>query len=195
MFFHLPMEARWLDLIMYQCTNVYALYLYKLSVFANVWEKGNTWTSLLQSKNCMTHHKTASYLRFCLIKLNKKDLKIISVHYHKATKRICGRNSYDSNNECLEEVNLPIFKHFLAKKEIQFVFRLFYSRSPCLSNHKYYLTYGSLFCKYMQNLFSDNNHIINVSGNPMCALISRIDYVQRSEHRSTGYDPGWLFRC
>ena len=33
------------------------------------------------------------------IKLNKKDLKTISVPYHKAIKRICGRNSHDNNNE------------------------------------------------------------------------------------------------
>ena len=48
------------------------------------------------------------------IKLNKKDIKSISVLYHKAITRICGRNSCDSNHECLEQVNLPIFKKFLA---------------------------------------------------------------------------------
>ena len=39
-----------------------------------------------------------------------------SVPYHKTIKRICGRNSYDSNHEALEQVDLPIFKRFLAKK-------------------------------------------------------------------------------
>ena len=42
----------------------------------------------------------------------KKYLKNISVPYHRAIKRTCGRNSYDSNHEYLEQVNLPIFKHF-----------------------------------------------------------------------------------
>ena len=50
------------------------------------------------------------------INLNKKDLKNTSVPSHKAIKRECGRNSYDSNHECLEKVNSPFFKHFLANK-------------------------------------------------------------------------------
>ena len=45
------------------------------------------------------------------IKLNKRDLKNISVPYHKAIKRICGIKFNDNNHECL--------KHFLAKKQIQ----------------------------------------------------------------------------
>ena len=87
------------------------------------------------------------------VKLNKKDLRNISVPYHKAIKRICGRNTYVSNHECHEQVNLLIFKHFLAKKQIQFSFRLLHSRSPCLSNNKYYFRYGSLFSKYIRKLF------------------------------------------
>ena len=70
------------------------------------------------------------------IKLNKKDLKNISVPYHKAIKRICGGNSYESIHECLEQVNVSLFKHFLAKKQIQLAFRLFHSRNQSLSNHK-----------------------------------------------------------
>ena len=128
------------------------------------------------------------------IKLNKKDLKNISVPYHKAIERICGRNSCDSNHECLEQVNLPIFKNFLGKKQIQFSFRLFQSRSPCLSIHKYYFRYGFLFSKYIRKLFSDNYQIIDAFNIRVCAIISRIDYVQRKEPRSSGYDPGWLFQ-
>ena len=117
------------------------------------------------------------------IKLNKKKPKNISVPYHKAIKRICGRISYDSSHECLEQVNLPTFKHFLAKKVIKFTFRVFHSRNPCLSNHKYYFTYGSLFCKHIRELISDNYQIIDVFDNQLCALILRIDYVQKIEPR------------
>ena len=78
------------------------------------------------------------------IKLNKKYLKNISVPYHKAIKRICWRNSYDNNRDCLEQVKLPIFKHFLAMKQFQFAFRIFYSQSRCLSNHRYYFRLRSL---------------------------------------------------
>ena len=72
------------------------------------------------------------------INLNNKELKQISAPCHKAIKRIYGRNSYDSNYKCLEQVNSPIFKHFLDKKQIQFTFRLLHSRSHCLRNHTYY---------------------------------------------------------
>ena len=81
------------------------------------------------------------------MRLYKKDLKNVAVPYHKVFKRICGRNSYDSNHECLEQVNLSIFQDLFVKKQIQFTFRLFHSRSLCLSSYKYCFRYGSLFCK------------------------------------------------
>ena len=77
-----------------------------------------------------------------------------------------------------------------AKKQIHFTFRLFHSRSPCLSNHRYYFRYGCLFCKNIRKLFPDNYHIIDVFGNPMCALLLRNDYVQMNVPRSSGYDHG-----
>ena len=81
------------------------------------------------------------------MKLSKKDLNNISVVYHKAIKRICGRNSYDSNHECLEYARLSIFKHLLARKFICYAHRLFTSKSPCLMIHKHYLKYNSVFRK------------------------------------------------
>ena len=75
--------------------------------------------------------------------------------------RICGKNSYDSNHECLEQVTVPIFKHFLAKKQMQFTLRLLYSLGPYLGNHKYFFRQGCLFCKYITKLFSDNYQILD----------------------------------
>ena len=121
----------------------------------------------------------------------KKLTNGIHVHVILLNITLRRRNSYDINHECLEQVNLPIFKHFLAKKQIQFSFRLFHSRSPCLSNHTYYFRYGSLFNKYIRKFFfSDNYQIINAFDNAVCAIISRIYYVQRNEPRSSVYGPG-----
>ena len=120
------------------------------------------------------------------IKLNKKYLKNISAPYHKAIKRNCGRNSYHSNQEFLEQVFLLIFKHFLAKKQYRFTFRLFHSRRPCLCIYKYYLRYGSLFCKYIRKLFSAIRLLMLLI--IQCVISLRIDYVQRNEPRSSGYD-------
>ena len=38
-------------------------------------------------------------------KLNKKELKNISVPYHKAIKRVSERYSHDSSHVCLDQVN------------------------------------------------------------------------------------------
>ena len=73
-------------------------------------------------------------------------------------------------------MTLPNFEHFQAKKQIQFSFQLFHSRSPWLSNNKYYFRYGSYFCNFIRKLFSDNSQIIDVIDNQIGALISRIDY-------------------
>ena len=71
-----------------------------------------------------------------LVRLHTRDLTIISIAYHKAIKRMHNKIPYDSNHECLEKVNLPIFKHLVAKKLINFAFSSFQSNSLCLSNHK-----------------------------------------------------------
>ena len=39
-------------------------------------------------------------------------------------------------------------------------------------------------------ILSDNYQIIDAFDNPVCAVISRIDYVQRKEPRFSRYDPG-----
>ena len=93
----------------------------------------------------------------------------------------------------LDQVNLPTFIHFFAEKQTQITFQLFHSRSPCLGNHKYYFRYGLLFCKYIRKLYSDDHQFNDAFDNPMCALISRINYVQRNEPRSSRHGPGWIF--
>ena len=79
-------------------------------------------------KNVLLHlfqlHTMSFYgVETWFIRLNEKDLKNIAVPYHKAIERICARNFNDSNNECLEKLYIPIFKHFPVKKQIQFTFR------------------------------------------------------------------------
>ena len=110
----------------------------------------------------------------------KKDQNNISVVYHKAIKRICGRISYDSNHECMEYARLPIFKLFLARKFICYAHRLFIPKSPCLMIHKHYLKYNSVFRNSFERFFSENYHVTNVFDNPLCSIMFRIDFVQRT---------------
>ena len=47
----------------------------------------------------------------------------------------------------------------------------------------YSFRYESLFCEYILKFFSDNYQIIGDFDNPVCAPISRIDYVPRKMNR------------
>jgi len=124
------------------------------------------------------------------LKLYDKDLKRISVPYHRAIKRIYGRTDYDSNHDCLDNAKLPIFKHLQAKKMISYAYRLFASKSPCVATHKYYLRHESVFSKQITKYFLERYQVDNIFDNPLCAILSRIEFVQRTEPRSLGYDPG-----
>ena len=124
------------------------------------------------------------------MKLYKKDIKKVAVPYHGAIKRICGRSWYDSNHECLEYAKLRIFKHLLAKKIICYAHKLFSSKSPCLSAHRYYFRHMSIFSREVKDSFHENYQLTDVHNNPLCAVLARIDFVQRTEPRSQGYDPG-----
>ena len=116
------------------------------------------------------------------IKLHKKDLNNISVLYHKVIKRICGRNSYYSKHECLEYTRLPIFKHLLAWKFVCYAHRLFMSKNPSPLIHKHYLKYNSVFRNSLERFFSENYRVTNVFDNPLCSIISRLYFVQRTDH-------------
>ena len=82
-----------------------------------------------------------------------KKMRNFSMASHKTMKRFCGRNPYDRNHECLEQLNLPYFKIFIPKNQVQFTFRLLLFQSSCVGNHKLYLRYGYLFCKYKRSYF------------------------------------------
>ena len=74
----------------------------------------------------------------CYMKLNEKTWKTVQSHTINLSNVSVEKNkSYNNNHECLGQINLPTFKHVLAKKQIMCTFRLFYFRSTRLSNHRY----------------------------------------------------------
>ena len=70
--------------------------------------------------------------------VTKQSLKKVSVAYHRAVKRICGLNLWDSNHAACETVGVEIFQHLYAKRLIRFMYRLFSSCSPCTVHMRYY---------------------------------------------------------
>ena len=108
------------------------------------------------------------------------QLNRISVAYHKAIKRMCGLGTWDSNHEACHMSGLLLFHHMWAKKQLCFWRNLCYSKSPCISNMKYYFLHRSNLSKRVISLFSEN-YEVDVTLNPLCAILARIVYVQNHE--------------
>ena len=87
------------------------------------------------------------------MKLHTKDLNDLSTAYHKAIKRMFNNRLYDTNHERLEKFNLPMFKHLVAKKVINFAFSIFQSISSCLTSQKNCSRDNSNYGKEIKNLF------------------------------------------
>ena len=107
----------------------------------------------------------------------------MSVTYHKAVKRISGHNVWDSNHDACETAGVYVFKHLLAKRMLCFWHNLTKSKSPCLGNLRYFFRHSSSIFLKLNKLFHDV-YSVDILDNPLCAIISRIGYVQRTEPRS-----------
>ena len=116
-------------------------------------------------------------------KILKNQMNKISVAYHKAIKRISGFNTWDSNHEACKAVGAPIFKHLLAKRKLLFWHKIVRSKSSCMANLTYYFRYCSVTSQKLSHLFLESYNVDIVS-NPLCAILARIQYVQRTEPRS-----------
>ena len=111
------------------------------------------------------------------------DLNRISVAYHKAVKRISGFNVWDSNHTACELVNVPIFKHLIAKRMICFWHNIIHSKSLCMTHLNYYFKYRSKIFMKIYNFFT-HNYQVDILQNPLCAILSRISFIERNEPRS-----------
>ena len=116
-------------------------------------------------------------------KVSTSHLNKISVAYHKAVKRICGMNVWDSNHVACETVGVPIFRHLFATRLLCFWHRLCRAESECTADLKYYFKYNSHIRSKLCRM-SDDIYSVDISQNPLCAIKARIGYVQRTEPRS-----------
>ena len=107
----------------------------------------------------------------------------MEVAYDKAVKRVCNLNVWDSNHSACDMIGVDIFKHLYAKRKIDLIFSLINSQSPCLQVLKYYFYFSSLFSRDTSNFFFAAYGIVEVFENPMCAILSLIDFIQRNEPR------------
>ena len=112
-----------------------------------------------------------------------KNINKVSVTYHKAVKKIAHLNVWDSNHVACEIVGVPIFKHLVAKRAVCFFHTLINSSSPCISPYRHYLRYHSYALNQLNILFLKNYEISQFMDNPLCAILSRIQFVQNNEPR------------
>ena len=88
-----------------------------------------------------------------------------------------------NNHSACDMIGVDIFKHLYAKRKIGLIFSLINSQSPCLQVLKYYFYFSSLFSRDTSNFFFAAYGIVEVFENPMCAILSLIDFIQRNEPR------------
>ena len=82
-------------------------------------------------------------------------------------------------------MGVPIFKHLIAKRALVFFIQLINTSSPCVSPYRHYIRYNSFIKKNLNALFEKNYQVCNFIENPLCALIARIDFVERTEPSSS----------
>ena len=114
----------------------------------------------------------------------KSNLKPIAVAYHKAIKKLCNLNRWDSNHYACDLLNIDVFIHLQAKRMFKFCVSIMSARSRILRMLKYYFNYQSMIKSRVRNIFRDDYDINDVFSNDSDAVIARIDFVQRNEPRS-----------
>ena len=56
--------------------------------------------------------------------------------------------------------------------------------------HKHYINFNSFFRDSFERFLSEIYQVTNLFINPLCSILSRVEFVQRTEPRSVGYEPG-----
>ena len=116
-------------------------------------------------------------------KIKRFQMEKISVAYHKAVKKVCQLNVWDSNHVACEIAGVRTFKHLLAKRWVSLWHRICGNASPCLANLKYYFRYFGLITGKIDSLIRERYNV-DIGQNPACAIYSRIIYVEKHEPRS-----------
>ena len=110
-------------------------------------------------------------------------LRRVTVPYHKAVKKICNMNVWDSNHDACDLVGVQTFKHIHASRLICFWHKLCQSRSICLGIFNYYFRFNSCIYHKLKSMFLEV-YSVDISRNPLCAIKSRIQFVYSHEPRS-----------
>ncbi len=114
----------------------------------------------------------------------KKEFNRCAIAYHKSIKRIAKQSTWSSNHDSCERLELPIFKHMINAKILNFYMNILNSNSPCLSNLKQYYRSKSFIKTELCRIFVTEYGVADIFDNDLMALNARIGFVQRNEPRS-----------
>ena len=117
--------------------------------------------------------------------LQKKCFNNLAIGYHKAVKRICHLNVWDSNHVACELAGVPVFKHLQASRLYDFYLSLLNLSTPAYSFMKYYFRHSSHIGFMVKKMFRLRYDILDLLENERLAVHSRILFVERNEPRST----------
>ena len=116
--------------------------------------------------------------------VHPRALKEISIAYHKALKRITGLSMYHNNHDAAMLSGQLLMKHLVMSRAISLLFRLSFSDSICLLDLRNYFMYDSIMSKNIRNNLKNTYEIESIFENSLCAIKSRIMFVQNNEPRS-----------
>ena len=108
----------------------------------------------------------------------------LTIFYHKAVKRIAGLPMWESNHLACSMTSLPIFKHYVNLRLVNFLFNVSNSKSPCVAPLKSYFRFDSYFKCNICKIFKDIYDVDDIFDQDIGALRARIDFVQRHEESS-----------
>ena len=118
-------------------------------------------------------------------KNRKNIMNKISVAYHKAIKKLLNMNVWDSNHLACELLGVNLFRHLQAKRMFNYYRSVLRSKNRVLNKLKYYWHFYSDIKINIERVFKCDYDVEDVFDNFYNAILSRIDFIERNEPRSS----------
>ena len=113
-----------------------------------------------------------------------KDLRTVSICYHKSVKRVAGMNIWDNNHVACERVGVSMMKHLIVKRILGFYYRAIGSKVVTMRKLRYFIMFKSMIYMRISKIMREKYSLPRVADNDALAVLARIDFVEKHEPRS-----------
>ena len=110
---------------------------------------------------------------------NKQIFKTFSISYSSSLKLMSGCPRYASSHLTAEMCNQLLLQHHISKIQLKYYFRFLKHENSIIRLNRIFIKNG-IFCSHLNNLFI-KRYNVKIYVNPLCALISRINFIQNHE--------------